>query len=260
MLKKVLAVVVIVLIAAVIFPKVGVLLKGGQKIMSDKIVENTPTVVDVAMIETLIEDDAEKLSSLRIEVKEMDNKLASDRAKASDIEKAIVKEKDSLIKAEVLLSQNKEIYVVSDETFSYKEIDDDAKARVLLVRKLTRQLASVNEIIAIADSASKTCKVSLAEAYNSQGQKRVDLEELIAREINASIKARTYELTSKARGYSDALTSDTEYQKAMSTYERKVIVLEGKSGDISAPHKKVNYGDSNVQSKTTLDDIHDILN
>lgn len=232
--KKLWIVIAIVAIVVAIFGVetfVGYV-KGGQKSLKTYVSEHTPTKMDVARIEELIQKEAEKIGGFSDEISSLEDKITAERNKVSRIEAEITEHKEGLAKERKIIADKQESYFVDGRKRSRTEIEQDAARRIKYIKSLEGQLEVSNGLIDTLSTTASNCRDSLAIATQSVLAKQLDLEKMKAREMNASIQARAVALSNNLMGIGESILNQSELQEAMDTYGQKIAKMERQGGNV----------------------------
>lgn len=221
--------------------------------------QNTSTSLDISRIETLLDKEADKIMAFQGEVAGLDEKITGEKDKVRRILIEITNQKDALKQARIYLAEDKEVYYIDKER-SKHEIEVDADGRMEFVYTLTQQLDLSNSLIVTLEQTSVACKSNLINAKGNIMAKRMQLEELKAREMNAEIQAKARALSDSLVGLSDSLLKQSQLQEAMKIYEQKIAKKERAAGDITDKTSPwIDYSPEEKQGPTVKDKIDELL-
>lgn len=225
-------------------------LKVAKEGIQSTISDCTPTKLDVIKIETLLQEEAEKIYKFEEEVNSLENKIVGEQQKIEKIEAELHEQKSNLIMAKNLLQQNKNIYFVDGRNRSIHEIESDVQARIKYVENLETQKQFSLTLVNTLSKTMGRCQQSLLSAKQGILAKKLQIEELKAREINAEIEARAASLSKSLMSMSDSILNHSDLQQAMQTYEQKIVRKEKQANSViptDAPW--INYAQENKTEK-----------
>lgn len=226
---------------------------------SDIVAENVSPEFEQARIKSLLSSKREEVENFKAQVTGLDGKIEIENQVIARAEEVLAQRKVDLAKAGALLKENKETYIIVGKEFSKAEVNLDAQARLGCIENLQAKIAFHQTLVATLLDTSKKSKVGLQEAVAKIQDFDQKLEELKAREVNAQIQASIASMSDEMTSFSMDITGDSQLQKSMSNYERKIIAKESR-GSLISDVAVINYNAPKpVDATSTIDQIDAVL-
>lgn len=225
MLKKVLVISgIVLLLGTIIFGfETGVgYLEGIKRSIKNTISLRTPTKLDVARIEVILESEKKKIGKFSGKIRDLEDKLTAENQKIEQLQKSSDEQKEALKIAYVLLKEGKREYSINKRNYSKFQIEEDVVKRISFVETLKNKRDFSSSLVNTLQSTLDNCKKNLIIVNQNFAAKKLEFNKLKIREIDAEIKQRAAALSKSIVGLSDGLMKTSELQSAMDIYKKKI--------------------------------------
>ncbi len=225
MLKKVLVISgIVLLLGTIVFGFEGGIgyLKGIKRNIKNSISSITPTTLDVAHIEGIMESERKKINKFSDKIRDLEDKLSAENEKIEQLQKSSNEQKEALKIAYALLTENKNEYSINNRKYTKFQVEEDVVKRISYTETLKNKVDFSSSLVNALQKTLDNCKKNLIVVNQNFAAKKLEFNKLKIREIDAEIKQRAAALSKSIVGLSDNLMKTSELQNAMNIYEKKI--------------------------------------
>ncbi len=227
MLKKVIIAVGLVLMLAVVvlgWEKTTSYVAGTQRVLSEEADDRAPMRLERARIEALIQKEHDSVLTYEEKVADLEGRRDATGRGIEEAKKHLLTEMELLKRIKALLDEKREQYTIGRQSYTYAEVNADAMERVEQVTRMQEAVAFNETLLADLDAAIKQGRSGLGEANKRLAELRNGMARMEQRNVNADIRLQVAQLANAIAGA--PLTADSELEKAVRNYERRVSAKE----------------------------------
>ena len=223
MLKKIivaLGVIFLLMVLVLGWDKTWSYAQGTKQVLNQEADDRTPMKLEGARITALIEKENSNIIAYEDRICDLEARRGSTARAIEEANKKVNQEKKLLDRIKQMLDEKRDEYTIGRHTYSYPEINADALERLESVKRMQEDISFKESLLADLDRAIEQGRGSLGEAGKRVLELQNGMARLEARNANADVRLQVTKLTNAIAGA--PLTADSELEKAIRNYERRV--------------------------------------